>query len=119
MGGEHSQNVRLDSAIAIRGLFLVSDWDSKWVLQLGSAHCSKNHYNMPINTTPSEKKNRSFERNHELVNMNHSTLYETRNDSCLTLWVWEKSPCLNQCWVVFRFFKTHQISALEEFTKFS
>jgi hypothetical protein len=60
MGRKHSQNVRLDSAIAIRDLFLVSDWDSKWVLLLGSAQCSKNHCDMPINTSPSEKKKKEF-----------------------------------------------------------
>jgi hypothetical protein len=32
---------------------------------------------MPINTTPSEKKKRGFERTYELINMNHSTLHET------------------------------------------
>jgi hypothetical protein len=58
-------------------LFLASDWDSKGVLLSGSAQCPKNHYDMPINTTPSEKKKRGFERTYELINMNHSTLHET------------------------------------------
>ncbi len=46
------------------------------MLLLGSAQCSKEIGDGPINVAPSKKtKNKKCEHTHELINMNHTTDY--------------------------------------------
>ncbi len=60
-------------------LFLFCDWGSKEVPPFGSAQCSKRFVDGPMDMALSKKKTtkqekKSYERTHDLINMNHTTI---------------------------------------------